>query len=330
MKKVFSIILILAIVLSLCSCGGKTTKDSGKDTSAPSDKTPLSSSSSSVSSKPVSSKPSSSKPSSSSNISSNSEPSSSSLVDNSSSSVSSTTNTDKKFYGDYEYVINSNNSVEIVKYLGSDTEVEIPGTIEGKLVQVLRFNSFAYNNTITSVSMPDSIIILKTHTFCGSKNLKNVKLSKNLKTIEQGAFWKTGIETIDLPAGLEHIGEEAFRDCDKLRSVVVPGSVKTIEKKAFQANTNLTSVTIEHGVTNIEDSAFFYTGYENIEIPATVKYIGAAALGSNNLKTVKFFGDAPEMKWFSGLTENTIVYYKKNASGWDTAPIRERCTMIAY
>ncbi len=52
-------------------------------------------------------------------------------------------------------------------------------------------------------------------------------------------------KTVDLPAGLETIGDGAFRSCTSLISITIPSSVTSIGSSAFSSCSNLTTVTIE-------------------------------------------------------------------------------------
>ena len=59
----------------------------------------------------------------------------------------------------------------------------------------------------------------------------------------------------DLP--VVEMGMSAFRDCEKITSVVVPDSVTNISYMAFYYCTSLVSVTIGSGVTSVDDYAFY-------------------------------------------------------------------------
>ena len=61
---------------------------------------------------------------------------------------------------------------------------------------------------------------------------------------------------VTIPEGVTTIGNEAFKECKKLKSVTIPQGVTTIGNKAFYNCTGLTSVTIPEGVTKIGERAF--------------------------------------------------------------------------
>ena len=61
-------------------------------------------------------------------------------------------------------------------------------------------------------------------------NVVNIVLSPALKKIPRGAFsYCSSIEKIDIPEGVEVIGEMAFASCDELRTVKIPSTVTTLE-----------------------------------------------------------------------------------------------------
>ena len=99
------------------------------------------------------------------------------------------------------------------------------------------------------------------------KNLTNVVLSANLKSIEYGAFNQSEIlESITLPDSLESIGEYAFYRCYKLKSIVIPSGITVLPQYVF-------------GECSVLDTAY---------IPATVKYIANHALYATALTSVTF------------------------------------------
>ena len=61
--------------------------------------------------------------------------------------------------------------------------------------------------------------------------------------------------------GMTEIGENAFRDCDNIESIVIPDSVTTIGEGAFMYNSSLIELTIGANVTSIGANAFYRCPY---------------------------------------------------------------------
>ena len=59
-----------------------------------------------------------------------------------------------------------------------------------------------------------------------------------------------------IPDGTTEIEENAFYDCEDLKSITIPSSVTSIGEKAFLFCKNLTSITIPSSVTSIGNDAF--------------------------------------------------------------------------
>ena len=74
------------------------------------------------------------------------------------------------------------------------------------------------------------------------------------------------------------IGDNAFADCNRLKSVTIPNSVTSIGECAFARCSSLTSVTIPNSVTSIGVGAFFYcSSLTSVTIPNSVTSIGESA-----------------------------------------------------
>ena len=95
--------------------------------------------------------------------------------------------------------------------------------------------------------------------------------------IGSNAFVRLKAVSVTLPATLVSIADNAFYNCDELKSITIPASVETIEEYCFDYCYDLESVTFEGGskLTSIGDYAFdCCEALKNITIPASVKTIG--------------------------------------------------------
>ena len=127
-------------------------------------------------------------------------------------------------------------------------------------------HAFFNCNSLTSVTIPDSVTSMGNATFYGC----------------------TSLASITIPDSVTSIGERAFEDCTSLASVTIPDSVTSIELSTFSGCTSLTSVTIGNSVTSIGNYAFYScTSLTSVIIPDSVTSIGYRAFsGCTSLTSV--------------------------------------------
>lgn len=119
--------------------------------------------------------------------------------------------------------------------------------------------------------------------------LKHINLPEGLETIGNYAFFEcNAITELALPESLKTIGSSAFKNCSKLKNITLPSDVETIGSRAFSGCTSIESMLIPASVNTIGEEAFLYcTGLKEIEISEGVKEIGAFAFQEClNLKSV--------------------------------------------
>lgn len=103
----------------------------------------------------------------------------------------------------------------------------------------------------TTVTLPDSLTHLGGSTFRDCVDLHSVTFgtASKLKTIGGsyygGAFQGcTGLAHMNLPEGIETIGDNLFEGCTGLQDVVIPDTVETLDDSAFEGCASLTKVTL--------------------------------------------------------------------------------------
>ncbi|MDE6059424.1 MAG: leucine-rich repeat domain-containing protein [Clostridia bacterium] len=131
--------------------------------------------------------------------------------------------------------------------LSSDTkgdwdnaDIVVPASYKGKPVTEVGGKGFAESG-IKSITLPDSIKVIRYGAFEDCKNLKTVKFGSGVTEIEHFAFSSTGLETIEIPATVTKIGTQAFEDNELLTAITVKGNVET-ENMVFEDCTALKTV----------------------------------------------------------------------------------------
>lgn len=81
--------------------------------------------------------------------------------------------------------------------------------------------------------------------FKSNKNIKEIEIGNNVKTIGKGAFKGcTNLKKVKFASGLTTVGKNSFKGCTKLKSVKLPDTVQKIDKGAFKGCTLLTEFKI--------------------------------------------------------------------------------------
>lgn len=181
--------------------------------------------------------------------------------------------------GDYTYNEISG-GIEIAKYNGSDTDVIIPDSLDGKKVIKIGEKAFFANPTVENVVIPDSVMIIGNSAFEVCRNLKNVSVGSSVTEISDYAFRQCEkLLNINFKSNnLKRIGRSAFENNRSLLNLTIPYGTTSIGHSAFSACSNLREVIVPETVTEIiTDNGF---GFENTPFAYNLKNIILGKQGS--------------------------------------------------
>ncbi|QNK60334.1 leucine-rich repeat protein [Paenibacillus sp. PAMC21692] len=186
---------------------------------------------------------------------------------------------------DYD-ILDVGGTITIVKYLGTDTDVNIPEQIQGKDVTAIADQAFM-GLKLDKVTIPGTVTTIGMGAFMGCE-LDAVILNEGLIEIGLMAFAGNEMENVDIPGTVTTIAEGAFSQ-GSLKTVTLREGLKTIKDKAFWDN-EIRSVHIPEGVEVIGEEAFIDNKLEEATLPGTIISIGKKAFigedGKNNIRTL--------------------------------------------
>ena len=141
------------------------------------------------------------------------------------------------------------------------------------------FSPFNGKNTLTSVTIGNTVTIIGEHTFRNCYNLTDIIIPGEVTSIGEYAFYGCcGLTNIEIPNSVTSIGEGAFRGCG-ITSITIPNNITNIEYGTF-CGCDIISITIPNSVTNIKKYAFAECySLTSVEIPNSVTSIGEEAFG---------------------------------------------------
>ena len=170
---------------------------------------------------------------------------------------------------DFTYtLIDEYSKVQILSYIGSDTDVVIPDRIDNKKVTSIADSAFR-EKSITSVVFGQYVESIGNNAFYSCQSLNKLDFSKSsVKTIGNCAFMiDKSLESIEFPDSLESIGPYAF-SCysygtygsyyaSNLKSVKFGSGLKTVDEYAFYKNEKLETIEFAgNNLTSIGNNAF--------------------------------------------------------------------------
>lgn len=104
------------------------------------------------------------------------------------------------------------------------------------------------------------------------------------------------------------IEKDAFRQCEKLRSVKLPNTITAIGTQAFYLCSSLEQINFPASLTTIGENAFTACKFKSVSLPATIKSIGDRAFSSCD--------ELEEIQFAEGFTEipNLLCSYSPSLS----------------
>ena len=230
---------------------------------------------------------------------------------------------------DFDFTLKSDDTYEMTQYIGSETDVSIPSVYQGKPVTSIGDFAFYYSENVEFITIPSTINEIGLRSFYVCNNLKAIDVDSNnayyssidgvlfnkgqtilMKypsqkvsseySIPEGTIsvnslsfiYNNYLESVNIPASIERLGEVIFGSCINLENIfvsdsnhyysdvegvlfnkdqsilihhpinselidyIVPEGVIRIEHDAFSQNVNLTSISFPDSLLEIGRQAF--------------------------------------------------------------------------
>ena len=214
-------------------------------------------------------------------------------------------------------------------------------------ITVLGNYTFCEQINLTKVTLPSTLKEIRDKAFLRCEKLASINIPDGVTLIE-GAFEGCGLTSIVIPDSVKDLDLRCFKDCVKLKTVVLGTGLTEIKYATFSNCDSLTSISLPNTITSIGEEAFYgCDSLREITIPAGVKSMGRNSLSgcsslekvvfkgktdltsgvfsqyNEKLKTVYFYGAAPQFAYntFFGLT--VTCYYPKGSPSW-TEEVRQQ------
>lgn len=191
--------------------------------------------------------------------------------------------------GDYTYAFNTEdddyhyddgfveNSIRIVAYSGTDTDVVVPDEIDGYTVTAFAEDAFA-DCTAQTLTLPSELNFISDSVFFGMTNCTEFKTGSN-----ENFKSRDGVLT-----GADGTVLYAYPVAKTGTSYVVPNDVTFIETSAF-SYAQLDEISLPSGLTTIDEWAFAYSSISNLDMPDTLEDIEQFAFAyCENLSSIDF------------------------------------------
>jgi len=141
--------------------------------------------------------------------------------------------------------------IEITDCSDDAVSVTIPDEIDGLPVISIDRGAFLYHKNIQNLTLGKNVKIIEDTAFFRCEVLSTVNFNNSLETIEYRAFADCYLlKEIKLPDSVTTLGEGCFDGCDSIISVNVPASVTTMERGVFEGCESLTAITVDKNNPN--------------------------------------------------------------------------------
>ncbi len=167
------------------------------------------------------------------------------------------------------------------------------------------------------VTVPEGVTSISNFYF---KGLESIDLPESLTHIGKGAFAGNTFESVLIPENVTEIGIGAFQNCSSLKEISIPSGVTVLHQATFAHCNKLSEVELPEKLITIGNTAFqSCNSLTEITIPKSVEVIQTHAFdGCSSMRHIRYLGTKAEwealvsnvsnLNWNKGMCENYTVY----------------------
>ena len=262
----------------------------------------------------------------------------------------------------WSYETNSNGTLTITGYSGTETKVTVPATIDGKNVSGIGSSAFYNNKVLEEVTVSEGIQSIGQQAFSMStlkklwlpaslntfkdgedvcelegiyvdsasqyyKDVDGVLYNKNMTTLVKYPSKKTA-STFTVPNGVTKLEDCSMDSNTSLQKVVLPDSLKEVGYWSFMNCSNLSDITLPEQCKSVGQYAFSGTALTSFYIPAALETLMSGTFLNTDISSITV---SPQNTTFyidgkGGLYKhNQSVFYPANGN-----QIHRGCETLLY
>lgn len=213
--------------------------------------------------------------------------------------------------GDYVFE-QDDGELELIGYSGSDSDVNIPDSINGVRVTKIDDRAFYGSKSITSATIPEGVREIGEYAFSDCTALTFISMPDTLEEIDDYAFSGcTALASVSLGENVREIGEYAFSHCGALENIYIPSSVRDIGDGAFSHNSALKEITFPEGLRELGENdgldgvCFGCENLAEVNLPSTLTEINPRSFKECGSLSQVSYGGSKE-QWDKLLQQNRI------------------------
>ena len=112
--------------------------------------------------------------------------------------------------GDYQYRNLDDGTIILEKYNGTESNLVIPNTIDGKEITIIDGGAFKENSSIVTVTLPETVLYVDSYAFSRCDNLTTVKVPESVLKINTSYNYCPKFEKFEIPDTLTDVGSNVY------------------------------------------------------------------------------------------------------------------------